>query len=79
MSEYQRDKLEQYLIREAANSKGKLWGRSSIAKGWKAYFAGQEESDCPYKDTRTLDGRVSFSRAYRKAWLQGYNAAKLLD
>jgi len=71
--------LQAYLERQVDRYTGKVWGRAAIIKGWQAFYAGLKEQDCPYKDSRTLDGRVSFSRAYRKAWLQGYNAAKLLD
>ena len=30
-------------------------------------------SDCPYKDKRGDNGRITFSRAFRKAWLAGYD------
>lgn len=28
----------------------------------------------PYPDHRTRTGRVTFSRAFRRAWLEGYDA-----
>jgi len=45
-------------------------------KGIKAFQDGLKESDCPYDDTRTHRGAVTFSRAFIKAWLTGYRAAK---
>lgn len=44
----------------------------AIQKGREAYLAGRSEKDCPYPDTRKEDGRLTFSRAWRHAWLEGY-------
>lgn len=43
-------------------------------KGREAARAGLPESACPYKDKRKDDGRLTFSRAWRNAWLRGYRA-----
>jgi len=31
---------------------------------------------CPYRDYRTGDGKVTFSRAFRKLWLEGFEDAR---
>ncbi|WP_363928370.1 Rmf/CrpP family protein [Thiobacillus sp.] len=41
-------------------------------KGADAANAGLPASACPYRDKRTLSGRLSWSRAFRNAWLQGH-------
>jgi len=41
-------------------------------KGWRARVEGLLLGDCPYKDRRKMDGRVTFSRAFRKAWHRGW-------
>lgn len=60
--------LTNYLIHRDYD----IWGEASIIKGWVAAAAGQLMTDCPYKDTRTANGRITFSRAYRRAWERGY-------
>jgi hypothetical protein len=42
-------------------------------KGSKAKEEGKKLSDCPYKDKRKDDGRLTWSRAFKKAWEDGYN------
>lgn len=46
------------------------------AKGIDAAMSGKSESDCPYRDKRTYRGRVTFSRAFMKAWLEGFRSIK---
>ena len=41
-------------------------------KGREAARAGKREWDCPYPDYRTDRGGVTFSRAFRRAWLKGF-------
>lgn len=41
-------------------------------KGYAAAHNGAKKSDCPYKDHRTKRGGVTFSRAYRNAWMEGF-------
>lgn len=48
---------------------------AAVRKGREAFQAGLPESACPYKDHRKDDGRLTFSRAWRNAWLDGYRAA----
>ncbi len=43
-----------------------------MRKGREAYAAGLPESACPYADRRQSTGRLTFSRAWRNAWLQGH-------
>lgn len=45
-------------------------------KGRQAWARGEPESACPYQDTRKGDGRLTWARAFRNAWVQGYRAAK---
>lgn len=45
-------------------------------KGREAFLAGRSEMDCPYLDKRKADGRLTFGRAWRLAWLTGYRAAR---
>ena len=55
---------------------------SARAKGAQAFLAGRHEADCPYRDHRKADGRLTFSRAWRLAWLDGFREQKkkaLLD
>ena len=44
-------------------------------KGRQAFKDGLDRSACPYSDTRTHHGSVTFSRAFIRAWLRGWNAA----
>jgi ribosome modulation factor len=44
-------------------------------KGREAALAGLPESACPYQDKRQDSGRLTFSRAWRNAWLTGYRSA----
>lgn len=45
-------------------------------KGRKAKRDGVPPEDCPYKDVRKLDGRLTFSRHWRKCWFEGYEGKK---
>lgn len=44
-------------------------------KGRKAAMDGKSEKDCPYFDHRTHTGSVTFSRAFRNAWFDGFREA----
>lgn len=48
---------------------------SAMRKGRIAALAGEPEGACPYEDKRKPDGRLTFSRAWRNAWLAGHRAA----
>lgn len=50
-----------------------LW--SARMKGLDAGLAGEPIESCPYQDKRKLDGRITFSRAFRRAWFDGWNEA----
>lgn len=43
-------------------------------KGREAAQAGLPASACPYQDKRKDDGRLTFSRAWRNAWFDGYRS-----
>lgn len=49
---------------------------SAYNKGVNARNYGLLETANPYPDKRTSRGRVTFSRAFRKYWLQGWHDAK---
>jgi hypothetical protein len=44
----------------------------AIKKGIAAKEAGLSELTCPYRDKRKANGRLSWSRAFRYAWFDGY-------
>jgi ribosome modulation factor len=44
-------------------------------RGYEAALAGQPRTSNPYPDHRTARGSVTFSRAFRRAWFAGYDAA----
>lgn len=50
--------------------------RGAYLKGWRAYHEGLELSDCPYRDKRKDNGRITWSRAFLLTWRDGYNDAK---
>ena len=41
-------------------------------KGWEARRAGMPQSANPYGDERTHNGSVTFSRAFLRAWNEGW-------
>ena len=43
-------------------------------RGYLAAQAGEPRSSCPYADKRKKTGAVTWSRAYRNAWLTGWDA-----
>jgi ribosome modulation factor len=48
---------------------------SAREKGRDARRRGEPKSACPYRDKRGLSGHVTFSRAFLKAWLEGWEEA----
>ena len=51
------------------------WNRSmrgAYMKGARAFLSGETLGDCPYRDHRTDSGRLSWSRAYIRAWSDGF-------
>lgn len=45
-------------------------------KGMGAALAGESLEDCPYRDKRKANGRLTFSRAFINAWRDGFEHAK---
>lgn len=41
-------------------------------KGLAAGEAGEPVTACPYRDQRKLDGRLTWSRAFVRAWVDGW-------
>lgn len=50
--------------------------RSAYDKGAAARAEGKTKDACPYDDKRTWRGAVTFSRAFRKAWLAGFKGER---
>jgi hypothetical protein len=48
-------------------------------KGAAARAAGVPRDRNPYPDWRKDDGRLTFSRAFRRAWWKGWDAAGAVD
>ncbi|KAB2319009.1 hypothetical protein F8A86_11690 [Betaproteobacteria bacterium SCN1] len=48
-------------------------------KGAEAARSGLPVQTCPYRDKRTDSGRLSWSRAFRNAWLEGHRKVSQLD
>lgn len=48
---------------------------AAYQKGRKAAVAGLPRESYPYIDRRTAGGRVTFSRAFINAWLDGFDDA----
>jgi ribosome modulation factor len=44
-------------------------------KGINAGIAGEPLDACPYEDKRKWDGRLTWSRAFRTAWCDGWKHA----
>ena len=49
--------------------------RGAYAKGWHASKSGRDISECPYTDKRKDCGRLTWSRAYIRAWEDGFRDA----
>lgn len=47
--------------------------RGAYTKGWTHAQAGGSALDCPYHDKRKRGGQVTWSRAYLKAWQDGFS------
>jgi len=46
--------------------------KAAYNKGRRDGLDGKAESDCPYPDHRKASGSVTFSRAFRNAWYDGW-------
>lgn len=51
--------------------------RAAYLRGMSAHVNGDAIGACPYPDKRTPSGRLSWSRAYRNAWRDGWTAASM--
>jgi hypothetical protein len=49
---------------------------SAYRKGALAAIEGKKLTDCPYLDHRTNRGSVTFSRAFERAWCEGWHVGK---
>lgn len=49
--------------------------QGAYRKGYRAALEGKPIEACPYVDWRKADGRLTFSRGFRRAWHDGYRAA----
>ena len=50
--------------------------RGAYRKGYEAAIAGLCASECPYQDKRKDCGRLTWSRAFRAAWHDGWLAGE---
>ena len=53
--------------------------RGAYRKGYEAAAAGKTAGACPYEDKRKDCGRLTWSRAFRAAWHDGWDAARQAD
>ncbi len=60
--------MEQYSTDPALNV--------AYNKGVQAAQDGVAKTRCPYGDYRTTSGKVTFSRAFYRAWIAGYEDAE---
>lgn len=49
--------------------------RAAYLKGMAAFVAGEGLDACPYDDVRKPSGQLSWSRAFRNVWRDGWQAA----
>lgn len=49
---------------------------SAYLTGYLAGAGGMPRTHCPYRDRRTHEGKVTYARAWRKAWLSGWDDGK---
>lgn len=64
----------EYIKRDSNQYTKRRWGLGAFKAGWLAAQNGQPPEDCPYKDIRTGDNRITFARAFIKKWHRGYTA-----
>jgi len=58
------------------------WNRAmqgTYVKGVNAYLGGLSIDDCPYQDKRNDSGRLTWSRAFRICWVDGFVDARRRD
>lgn len=51
------------------------WSRplqGAFKRGERAFLAGERLGECPYKDARKANGQLTWSRAFRRAWGDGF-------
>lgn len=46
--------------------------RGAFLKGRAAFIEGLGQEACPYQDLRKHDGRLTWSRAFERAWIDGW-------
>lgn len=57
-----------------------LWNpalRGAYLRGYRDSRNGVPVGECPYRDTRKRDGRLTWSRSFVRAWEDGFRHAKL--
>lgn len=50
--------------------------RGAYRKGYEAGVDGIARENCPYDDKRKWDGRLTWSRAFRSCWHDGWEAGQ---
>lgn len=46
--------------------------QGAYRKGYEAGKKGTPEDECPYQDKRKYNGKITWSRAFRSAWFDGW-------
>lgn len=65
-----------HAAEQAARTYDTIQLRSAFWSGHDAARNGHPLRSCPYKDNRTGCGKVTWSRAYRKAWRHGWQMGR---
>jgi ribosome modulation factor len=65
---------EKYTKLHREPKRERRFGLTAFKRGWQAAHEGKSLSDNPYPDYRTHNNRITFSRAYRISWMEGYKA-----
>lgn len=50
--------------------------RGAYRKGYEAGSLGKSQGECPYKDVRKWDGKLTWSRAFEIAWHDGWHQGR---
>lgn len=51
--------------------------RGAFMKGYRAFIAGEEITNCPYLDKRKDGNKLTWSRSFDAAWRDGWRWANL--
>jgi|GEM_PF-4531015 len=66
--------IEREFVDPYGNPLKRRFGLSAFKQGFESAYNNDPESSCPYFDHRTVNGSVTFPRAYLKKWFAGREA-----